>query len=821
MPSSAGSNLSGADWVSAGQPPQQSPDLIYHEALRGALILLRANGGEIATLDTAREVLLSRSRQIYPRLDQAQGQAAPTSRPRREPAAPFSDIESQPTHVLPSPHGSAPYRLGEGLIGYVAQRGTPLIVNADQYREQFRGARDLEGQWYLAVPIFRPGDLSLLRSDQGVLGAIVVYNRDPHWPFTPRDIELLALHADRLARRMMDEELRRSIQIQGVLIDLLRGTEERDADISAIYQRVRHAVDRTIQPPSFALISLDETGTEATFEIAERDGMPAQGRSMKASDLPAWWRHWVAKGKTIRRGGLDEFKMYHDEFTLGWGSDAPAQSIIATPLTHRARIIGALVIGSPHPNAFSDEQQGALEAIARTTAAVLETTRLAEQNRRSLERLAALNSALQGLNTTLDLQATADTLAGFAIQITGAAAATIFLRDVETKTFVARSIQPANVTSLPLQEIVIPEDWRYLRNLPLSEETLLQDNVESAWSADTGIGRFLSEQQIRSFLIVPIISRDVPSGGSQGKVVGLLFVYTPGQPAPFQHISRNSGQVQALAAQAGIAINNALLYEDLVSALERQKELDRLKDEFILTISHEFRTPLTAIEGYGSLLSKHGDRLDVVKATRFADEIHRATIQLNGMISMLSDANRLSTQDLEVTIKPARVLDAIEQALYNQGPQARERIVVEAPGDLGVLANPERLSTVFSNLLSNALKYAEHGPITVLAYGESQAALVRAGRLTSERAAAGERWVVMVVQDTGPGIPREEQDKLFQKFVRLPRSLTTAVRGTGLGLWICAEYIHAMGGKIWVESEMGQGARFLFCLPAAALNARQ
>ena len=74
MPSSAGSNLSGADWVSAGQPPQQSPDLMYHEALRGALILLRANGGEIATLDTAREVLVSRSRQIYPRLDAAQGQ---------------------------------------------------------------------------------------------------------------------------------------------------------------------------------------------------------------------------------------------------------------------------------------------------------------------------------------------------------------------------------------------------------------------------------------------------------------------------------------------------------------------------------------------------------------------------------------------------------------------------------------------------------------------------------------------------------------------------------------------------------------------------
>ena len=80
MPSSAGSHHSGADWAPVGQPPQQSPDLIYHEALRGALMLLRANGGEIATLDSTREALVSRSRQIYPRLDPSQAQAAPSSR---------------------------------------------------------------------------------------------------------------------------------------------------------------------------------------------------------------------------------------------------------------------------------------------------------------------------------------------------------------------------------------------------------------------------------------------------------------------------------------------------------------------------------------------------------------------------------------------------------------------------------------------------------------------------------------------------------------------------------------------------------------------
>ena len=186
--------------------------------------------------------------------------------------------------------------------------------------------------------------------------------------------------------------------------------------------------------------------------------------------------------------------------------------------------------------------------------------------------------------------------------MTRAGAAIVFLRDQETRSFVAHAIQPANITALPLQEIVIPDDWRYLGNLPTSEELVLRDGIEMLPEENVGIGRFLKEQTIRSFLIVPIISRDVASGGSHGKVVGLLFVYTPGQPSPFQHISRNSGQVQALAAQAGIAINNALLYEDLVTALERQKELDRLKDEFILTISHEFRTPLNGLLGIGELL---------------------------------------------------------------------------------------------------------------------------------------------------------------------------------------------------------------------------
>jgi signal transduction histidine kinase len=785
-------------------------------------MLVHANGGEIATLGSAPEVFVSRARLTHPRLDPAQGQAAPASRPRRESVAPAQDtgIDGQPTQVLPSSYANATYQLGEGLIGTVVQRGTPMIVSGDEYRQLFRGVREAEGQSYLAVPIFRPGDLSALRGDQGIIGVIAVYNRDPHWSFTPRDTELLTLHADRVARRMMNDELRRSIQIQSVLIEILRGAEVGGVEASATYRRVLDAVHRTMTAPSFALIRFDTAVHEATFELAERDGRALQSMTREVNDLPAWWHQWVEEGKTLRRVTHEDYRMHPEEFVLGWGGDAPAQSLIATPMIHGTNKFGALVVGSPHPNAYTEEHQGALEAIARTTAAVLENVRLAEQNRRSFEQLAALNSAVQGLNATLDLQATADALAGYAVQLTSAAAAVVFLRDVATEAFVAHAIQPKNINTPPLQDIVIPYDWRYLRNLPTSEEILLQDGVESALDEGTSIARFLKEQKIRSFLIVPIISRDLASGGSQGKVVGLLFVYTPDHSSPFAMISRNAGQIQGLAAQAGIAINNAMLYADLAAALEQQKELDRLKDEFILTISHEFRTPLTAIEGYGSLFNKYGDKLEVEKAKRFADEIHRATVQLNGMITMLSDANRLSSQPLQVTVRPVRVREAIDQALYNQAPKAHERISIEASESLQVLADPERLASVFSNLLSNAVKYAEHGPIIVSAHEQSRAALAREGRLTSAQSDAPERWVELSVQDTGPGIPKEDIEKLFQKFVRLSRSLTTSVRGTGLGLWICQQYVQAMGGEIWVESKPGQGARFAFCLPAAPIGRR-
>ncbi|HLY30670.1 MAG TPA: HAMP domain-containing sensor histidine kinase, partial [Ktedonobacterales bacterium] len=227
-------------------------------------------------------------------------------------------------------------------------------------------------------------------------------------------------------------------------------------------------------------------------------------------------------------------------------------------------------------------------------------------------------------------------------------------------------------------------------------------------------------------------------------------------------------------------------------------------------------TPLTAIEGYVTLINKHGHRLDQAKLSQFATEIHHATIQLAGMISMLADANRMNNQPLQVTLRVTNLREMANQARGTQSPEAKERIQNDIPDDIWVMADDERLSLVFSNLISNAIKYSPDGsPCTLLAKVASRSELASQGRAHAQAEHAPERWVVVTVRDQGPGISPEDQAKLFQKFVRLTHSLTTAVRGTGLGLWICRQYVTAMGGDIWVESAVQRGASFSFSLPLA------
>src|SRR5260370_23981853 len=168
--------------------------------------------------------------------------------------------------------------------------------------------------------------------------------------------------------------------------------------------------------------------------------------------------------------------------------------------------------------------------------------------------------------------------------------------------------------------------------------------------------------------------------------------------------------------------------------------------------SHGLRTPLTAIEGSVTLTSRHGERLEPQKLEQFAQEIRLATSQLASMISMLADANRMSSQPLTLTLRPVNVQACAETALKQQSPESKSRVDSTIPAELWVPGDPERLTLVLSNLLSNALKYSTATERCALsARLERRETLARAGLKCAVAEDAPDRWGGVTVTAGGGG----------------------------------------------------------------------
>jgi PAS domain S-box-containing protein len=240
------------------------------------------------------------------------------------------------------------------------------------------------------------------------------------------------------------------------------------------------------------------------------------------------------------------------------------------------------------------------------------------------------------------------------------------------------------------------------------------------------------------------------------------------------------------------------------------KELEQRKDEFIMHVSHELRTPLTAVSGYLELLQDQDVRLGASKKAHFLHQALENCYVLIELVNTVIDVLKINHDAKPVQREIFPVAPIMGEVIEQLDPRKRQefKCQVDVPEDLTVYADKQYFCQVLRNLISNAFKYApKHTPIIISA-------------VLTASSAQGEETVPRVcisVQDTGPGIPPAEQPYLFQKFVRLKRDLTSSVRGTGLGLYICKELVEGMQGQIWIESsgKDGEGSRFSFTLPAS------
>ena len=281
--------------------------------------------------------------------------------------------------------------------------------------------------------------------------------------------------------------------------------------------------------------------------------------------------------------------------------------------------------------------------------------------------------------------------------------------------------------------------------------------------------------------VVPLIQ--------EGEVMGTIAVLSH-EGGSFTEDDQNI--LVNLASQAAIAIHNARVYG-------RIQALDRMKSEFVAVVSHEVRTPLTAIKGTLEILSDRS-YFDIPESQMELFDICRTNVdRLETLINDILDFSKLESSKLSTNFQPCdlgNVIDSVVVHLGNLAEQRSLRIEREIEPDLPrVMADDFRISQVLGNLLSNAVKFSEPGGVV---------------RVDARRDGNG---VQVGVRDQGIGISPEDQLKLFTKFRQLDQSSTRKVGGTGLGLAICKGIIEEHNGRIWIESAPGQGSRFAFWIP--------
>ena len=237
---------------------------------------------------------------------------------------------------------------------------------------------------------------------------------------------------------------------------------------------------------------------------------------------------------------------------------------------------------------------------------------------------------------------------------------------------------------------------------------------------------------------------------------------------------------------------------ELARAKEELERLDRFKTTFMLTVAHELRAPLNALQSFLWAILK-----GYIPPEEQQEVLGRAVQRVQELLDLVDDLLKLAAAKSEKGLEkrePVSLADVLEKVapLFQKEAEAKGLAwAVEVGARPVVRADPDQMAQVWSNLISNAVKYTPAG-----------------GRV---RVALEERdgWAIGTVEDTGIGIPPQDLERIFEEFYRTPQAKEVAPRGTGLGLPLVKQILEAHGGSITVESEVGRGSRFVFRLPVS------
>ena len=470
------------------------------------------------------------------------------------------------------------------------------------------------------------------------------------------------------------------------------------------------------------------------------------------------------------------------------------RSVLLVPFVYgqQDQVIGVATLKSYRLNAFSPQARRNIMLLCNQTASAMRNLYLFQETRHRLREVSLLAEVSEQLNRSMDLQEILQSVLDHMIDIL-----TQDRKEEKVKGAVILRQGPDDSLYMAVAHRFSKKDVKAFNSRPfyVHEGTFRHSILEGKWV------ELRSEAEVRAAVADPFPNMDLTELlniplRSQEDVIGVITM----NRVPKDDNTRQL--LRALADLAGAAIQKVQLLnqarsqaKELMATYETLQEMDRLREEFIQSITHDLRAPLTFIRGYAELMLEEmlGPLTDEQKEA--LEVIQERTDTLANLISDMLDAKQLDLQPLKE--EPICLEDVAYRAVRSALMAAQKAgidMVLDVENERNlVLGDERRLGQVFDNLISNAIKYSPNG-------GVIHVDVYRKGTR-----------VISAITDTGMGIPAEDLDHIWERYYRVKGS-ATQISGTGLGLANVRRIIEAHGGRIWVDSSP-EGTTFTFELP--------
>jgi signal transduction histidine kinase len=695
-----------------------------------------------------------------------------------------------------------PMRPGDGsAVGIVLMEKVTIHIPdllADARFTDFRGQQQAQARTVLGVP--------LMRVDE-VIGVVFLARRHVK-PFTNKQIELVTTFADQAviaienarlfeAEQASKRELAEALEQQTATADVLKVISRSALDVQKVLDALVESAARLCNAQDAAIFQVIGDGLRV---VAHHGHIPVLEHSIPLVRGNITGRIVIDR-RTIQIADMLAEVEYPESRRRALKSGF--RTALGVPLVHADEVIGVIFIRRTEVRPFTERQIELVNTFADQAVIAIENTRLFEEVQartreltESLQQQTGTADVLKVISrSAFDLKSVLQALVESAARLCDADKGTI-TRQIDGVFYRAESYGFS---------AEVMERWR---NVPVTPErssaagrALLEGRAVHVPDADADPDYTFDTAGARTMLGVPMLREGAPIG---------VLALARSDVRPFT--DKQIDLVSTFADQAAIAIENVRLFEEvqartseLAKTVEDLEIASQHKNQFVANMSHELRTPLAAILGYAELIQESFYEPQGPKSLDALTRIRSNGKHLLGLINTVLDIAKIESGQFTLNMSEyaiESVVDTVRSATESLAQNKKLALKTEVAKSLPVgLGDEQRLTQVLLNLVGNAIKFTDTGEVRVTAK-------------------AVDGHFNICVTDTGPGIPKEHQTRIFEQFHQIDNSNTKAKGGTGLGLAIAKQIVEMHGGRIWVESTVGKGSTFQMEIPARAQVAK-